>query len=171
MPPISKRLNRNLTDLEREEVKQALLDYAIDCGYSANELKSDHNLVDDLLPYLVKISGRWKGLEENIEWKGSSAHAHVMGTLKNQLRDKGRYFVAHLKEAKKQRDVPSSDQDEPDDQQLTPDQPSKVAGKKRAQTQESDGEPETSRGPTPTKKQKVADHDQMTQIIVPNAEV
>ena len=30
MPPISKRLNKNLTDPEREEVKQALLDYAID---------------------------------------------------------------------------------------------------------------------------------------------
>ena len=133
MPPISKRLTKNLSDPEREEVKQAILDYAIDYGYSANELKSDQYLVEDLLPYLTKISGRWKDLENCIEWKGSSAHSHVLGTLKNQLRVKGSYFATHLKAAKKQREQPQSDSEEQDETHSNAYQGGKALGKKRAQ--------------------------------------
>ena len=171
MPPICKRLNKNLTDPEREEVKQALLDYAIDYGYSANELKSDNALVEDLLPYLTKISSRWKGLEDCIEWKGSSAHSHVLGTLKNQLREKGRYFATHLKAAKKQREQPQSDSEDQDDAHSNAYQGGKALGKKRAQAQESDVEADITPGQTPMKKQKVSDHDPTVNIAEPNAEI
>ena len=41
MGPIKNRLTKNLTGEELDEVKQALLDYAIDCGCTAKELKAD----------------------------------------------------------------------------------------------------------------------------------
>ena len=52
------------------------------------------------MPYLVKQSGNWKDLANDIMWKDSQAHKHLLEYLKNQLRRQGYYINKKIKEAK-----------------------------------------------------------------------
>lgn len=52
MPPISKRLRQRLTEEQREEVKRAMLDYAIDMEFTSKDLFPDDKLAEKLLDYL-----------------------------------------------------------------------------------------------------------------------
>ena len=149
MPPIIKLLSAKLPEERRAEVKQALLDYALDLDLDATDLVPDHGLVEDLLPYLYKANTSWKGLKGNIEWKSSTAHEHVVDTLKNQLREKGKYFARKLEEVRRDRDATGSDLDEADDRLTDQAATGKQVGRKRAHQHEGDADHETTPGPTP----------------------
>ena len=88
MPPISKRLRQRLTEEQREEVKRAMLDYAVDLEFTAKDLFPDEKLAEKLLEYLVDFNSEWDGLDESMDWKSSVAHAHFLEIMKNQLRER-----------------------------------------------------------------------------------
>ena len=163
MPPIIKQLTAKLSEERRGDVKQALLDYALDLDLDATDLIPDHELVEDLLPSLYKANSSWKGLKGNIEWKGSTAHKHVVDTLKNQLREKGKYFARKLEEARKDRDATDSELDEADERVTDQAPPSKLVGKKRSHQPEGEADQDTTPAPTPVKQQKTAGQDHLIQ--------
>ena len=151
MPPIMKQLTAKLSKERRGDVKQALLDYALDLDLDAADLIPDHGLVEDLLPSLCKANSSWKGLKGNIEWKGSTAHKHVIDTLKNQLREKGKYLARKLEEARRERDETDSDIDEADDRLTDQAATTKLVGKKRAHQPDGEVDQDTTPAPTPVK--------------------
>ena len=91
--PVHKRLKKRLDRDDQADIRQALLNFAIEEDADTSKLKADHYLVRALLPYLNRVSTNWKGLINNFDFVGSVIHKHMLDYLKNQLRDKG----IHLK--------------------------------------------------------------------------
>ena len=87
----------------------------IDLDLDGKDVDPDHYLVEQLLPYLVKISADWIELKDSIEWKGSTAYAHVIEYVKNQLRNKGHYLNKRLKDIKDEQEAAKSGQAPVDD--------------------------------------------------------
>ena len=115
MPAIINRMTHRLFEYDRNHLKDALIQYMLDHDLDGKDVDPDHYLADQLLTYLVKVSPDWIGLKDNLEWKGSTAYAHVLECLKNQLRNKGYYLNKKIKEVKDEQETARSGQTPADD--------------------------------------------------------
>ena len=106
-------LSLGLTDLQMEDVGKAMVDMCTKEGLNPAHLKAaDSALHTKLLPYLLKRSPEWKGLEKNIEWEGSRAFSHFKNHVNNCLGAKGTTLAKKLTPKKETPQVPpSSDSD------------------------------------------------------------
>ena len=107
--PIMDRLHHRLFEPDKANIRDALLKYLLDHDLDGSEVEPDLYLADQIMPYLVKISGTWKDLATDIMWKDSVAHKHLLEYLKNQLRRSGYYINRKLKEAKGEEDATNPD--------------------------------------------------------------
>ena len=107
--PIIDRLHHRLFEPDKANIRDALLKYLLEHDLDGSEVEPDAYLADQIMPYLVKLSGAWKDLATDIMWKDSQAHNHLLEYLKNQLRRQGYYINRKLKEAKGEEDVTNTD--------------------------------------------------------------
>ena len=85
---------------DKANIREALLKYLLEQELDGSDVDPDAYLAEELMPYLVKQSGNWKDLANDIMWKDSQAHKHLLEYLKNQLRRQGYCINKKIKEAK-----------------------------------------------------------------------
>ena len=68
MPPVIKRLDKKLTSTDRAQIKQALINYALDNQVTAKDIKVTNDLEDQVLSYLITSHEEWKGISECVGW-------------------------------------------------------------------------------------------------------
>ena len=66
LEPIVNRLKKRLEKQDLADIRQALIKYVIDFKLVESEIVVDADLVEKLLPYLVKESSNWSDLEGDI---------------------------------------------------------------------------------------------------------
>ena len=115
MPKITKRMDKILSQRDRDTVRDALIRYAHHNGFKGKDLKYNQKTLELILPFCAKLNTYWEVEVSEICWRGSTFAASGVEHLKNLLRDKGCEFDKKLEEYSEYatNDDESDDEDKP----------------------------------------------------------
>ena len=128
MPPLVNRMRKKPTQRDKLHVRNALLKYALEEEIETSKTPNYPELLEELLPFLEEISDDWLGLEDNIEWKSSLAHARLLDYLETQFVDKGAKLQERIDKSRKDQGSKTLN-DESESSKSTPEKSDTSTGK------------------------------------------
>ena len=73
---VEDHLTKKLTEVQMDDVLKVMIGLCKELGLDPAKLRNDNKLHAKLYPRLVERDAEWQGLENNVEWVGSTAHNH-----------------------------------------------------------------------------------------------
>ena len=87
MVPIKDRMHEPMKGSDSRQVRKMLLDYAMDEGLDAADIKNPTQLAKALIPRLAEADKAFEGvIAGNQSWVKSAARESLIGILKDQLK-------------------------------------------------------------------------------------
>ena len=118
---IANRQHQSLTEADWLSLKRALHDYIIEEDLNVDDLQSNMDLADEILPRIAKYNPDWDGVKSISDLKNSKILQSFMTNLKNQFRNKGQTLKGKITIEKKLRSdgTASLDPDQGNQQQVS----------------------------------------------------